>query len=80
MRAAGTQLQQINEGLACLRSIIRHYEMKEAEIQSEALLRKVSDNHDKAQSQHVGLTMVSDVRMTITTIMHKTFQKPLDNP
>lgn len=78
--AAGTPLQQIYEGVACLRSIIQHYEMNEADVQSEALLRKVSDNHGEAQSQHAGLDMVSDVGMTTTTIMHKIFQTSLDNP
>ena len=77
---AAERLHRTESEIERLKDILREYEIEEAQLCSEALLKKVASNHGAAQADYVRTAGDFDVDMIISQIMFETFQTPLDKP
>jgi hypothetical protein len=74
---AADRLHRTESEIERLKEILRNYEIEEAQLYSEALLKKVASNHGGAQADYVWTAGRFDVNMIISQIMFETFQTPL---
>ena len=77
---AAERLHHTEGKIERLKDILREYEIEEAQLCSEALLKKVASNHGAEQADHVRTAGDFDMNMIISQIMVQTFQTPLDTP